>query len=133
MYFAVLLKETNEFIGGIGLADMGESLRFNIEYIIKSDYKSNGYAYEATSALIEAAFSNKLYILEETIRYEVYKKKHPNIKCIYASIDTQNIPSIKLIEKLGFKKDGIIRNEKQLNNEIHDSFIYTLEKKDYKG
>ncbi len=125
--FAVLLKQNNEFIGSIALNEMNDA-KYHLEYYIKPEYRKNGYAFEAVQEILKRAFNNKLVVLRDTIKYSVYNKKTINAKCIYARVDTNNLPSIGLLEKLGFKKDGILKYDREMCGKFFDSCIYTLEK-----
>jgi RimJ/RimL family protein N-acetyltransferase len=43
-----------------------------------------------------------------------------------ASLDPRNIPSIKLMEKLGFKKEGLYPKRFQMHGEWVDDLVYVL-------
>lgn len=85
--FAIVLKETGEYIGNIGIsgacwedADIG--------YSICEAYQGKGYATEATKALIEWGFDR-------------LKELGADLK-IVAEIEHENWPSRKVAEKSGF-------------------------------
>ena len=126
-YFAILLKENNEFIGSIALNEINTA-KYNIEYFIKPEHRKNNYAFEAVKEILKQAFENKLVGLRETTKYAVYKKTKTKIKCVCARVDENNIASIKLLEKLGFQKDGILRYDREMKGRFYDSAVYTLEK-----
>lgn len=127
-YFAILLKENNEFIGGIALNEINTA-RYNIEYFVKHEHRKRGYAFEAVKEVLKQAFENKLVSLRETIKYAAYKKTKAKIKCFYARVNEDNIASIKLLEKLGFEKDGIIKYDREIHRKFHNSLIFTKENK----
>lgn len=77
-YFTVSLKNENKAIGFISLD--GDEIGFNI----KSEYKRKGYGYEALTAFIE------------------YMSQKRRIKHFTAQAALENIPSVKLLKKLGF-------------------------------
>lgn len=110
--FAIELKKTGTYIGwcGFGYLDYDDRQR-EIYYTLKSEYWGNGYATEATTALVR-------YILEEM-----------KLEKIVAVVKPDNRASQKVIEKLGFKKTGVIQNLPKAyefyNGEIH----YILENK----
>lgn len=125
--FAIMLKHNNEFIGSVALNRMN-AIKYHLEYFIYPQHRKNGYAYEAVQEILKRAFDNKLLVLQDTIRYSVYIKKTLNIKCIYARTDSNNIGSIKLLEKLGFQKDGMLKYDNEMYGKFYDSFVFTLEK-----
>lgn len=65
-----------------------------IGYVIGDHFRRNGYAYEAVSELIRIYFEEKsLYMIE-------------------AKYNINNVSSGKLLKKLGFVTDGILRNRR---------------------
>lgn len=65
--------------------------QFEIGYMFKNKYHGKGYAYEGTKAVIDSLIQ----------QYEDY-----NVQ-IVAGTATKNIPSIKLLDKLGFRCTSI--------------------------
>ena len=82
LFFAVFLKESNDMIGYVCFHKDEDT--YDLGYCFHSAYHSNGYAYESTDALIK-------YIATE------YGATH-----FTAGTAIDNIPSCKLLEKLGF-------------------------------
>ncbi|MGO5052608.1 GNAT family N-acetyltransferase [Lachnospiraceae bacterium LCP25S3_G4] len=48
------------------------------------------------------------------------------IQCIYAYINEYNIASIRLFEKVGFKKEGILRRRIYKRGLYHDIWVYSI-------
>jgi RimJ/RimL family protein N-acetyltransferase len=48
-------------------------------------------------------------------------------------VDPRNTASIKLLEKLGFKKEGHLRERYHINGEIQDALFYGLLKKEFES
>ena len=82
--WAIKLKNSNNYIGVLQ-ATIYKNKSTEIGYLLSPKYWSNGYGTEAVNYLCEYLFKNK------------------NVKKIIASIDTRNLSSIKLVEKLHFK------------------------------
>lgn len=81
--YIIILKENNIKIGSIGIFER-EGLEVNdIGYSLLKEYEANGYAYEAASKLKEIAFCKF------------------GIKKLSAITTAENLPSQKLIKKLG--------------------------------
>lgn len=88
--FAVILKETDEFIGWAGLKYIREPENdhvnfFEIGYRFIEDYWRKGYGYEAAKAWLDYGFNTM------------------KIKTIYASADRRNSGSRKILEKMGMQ------------------------------
>ncbi len=86
-YFAVCLSETDLLIGEL-FAIKEEPDTFNVGWNFNLKYGKNGYAFEAAKALFNCLFDN-------------------DARRIYAYVEEDNIPSQKLCEKLGMRKEGL--------------------------
>lgn len=107
--FAVCLKNENLQIGGCGLRRESQSSAIaNMGWAINPRYQSHGYATEAALELINFGFT-KL-----------------DLKVIYATCDTRNIPSFKVMEKLGMKRVGHLVESRNFKNEISDGYRYEI-------
>ena len=92
---SVVQKESGEVIGWCGLQPIGDDEtpmgRIELGYLIDKRYRGRGYAKEACRAILEYAFG----------RLELDE--------VYARIDEENVPSLRLAQKLGFqKKEGTL-------------------------
>lgn len=107
--FAMISKETNEFIGWSGLKFNTEMANnkvnfYDIGYRLDERFWGKGYASEATFAWLKYAF-------------EVM-----NLKTLEAAAHTENIASNKILQKIGMQmteqylEDGISWNWYQLEN-----------------
>jgi Acetyltransferases, including N-acetylases of ribosomal proteins len=82
--------------------------RAELGYIIRRDHWGRGLAREALTALLDHAFSTLgLHRLE-------------------ADVDPRNAASIRLVESLGFKLEGRLRERYFVSGDIQDSAIYGL-------
>ena len=88
-FFAIELTDTGKVIGNISFGNRDFEAK-EAGYIINKKYQQKGYAAEALSAVIRNAF--------ETGTHRVY-----------AECDPQNIPSWKLLEKVGLKREAHLR------------------------
>lgn len=86
---AVIRKADHKMIGNVYLGKR-EFETLEIGYVFNQNYWNQGYAKESCKALIEQAFSK-------------------GIHRIYAECDPQNESSWKLLEKLGFCKEGHLK------------------------
>ena len=56
-----------------------------------------------------------------------------NLHRIEADVDPRNAASIKTVERLGFKREGCLRERWQVNGEIQDAFFYGLLRPEWVG
>ncbi len=108
-------KKSDKIIGAFHLHNINAKLKIcKMGYIIANEYKRKGLMFEA---------------VKEILNYMFYELK---FRMISANIHENNIPSKKLVEKLGFKLKG------SGNNRSHYLFgegldlIYAMKGKDWK-
>ena len=89
-FFAVCLKDSLKLIGNIYLTER-EYNSWELGYVFKSKYWRSGYAEEAARALVS----------------QVFRDKSAHRVC--AMCNPQNTPSWKLLERLGFRREGHLR------------------------
>lgn len=89
--YVIVLRSINEVIGTINVFDDDSRAVSSKEigYAISPKYQRNGYAYEAISAIVN--------LLQKDLLFDM----------VVAGVLPENIPSIKLLEKLGFSREGI--------------------------
>jgi RimJ/RimL family protein N-acetyltransferase len=105
----IILKENYELIGDIGLHFLDkESKQVEIGCTINKEYQGKGYACEALSETI-----NYLFV-------ELNKRR------IVTSIDPRNLPSIALVERLGFIKEAHFKESILINGEWVDDVVYAM-------
>ena len=86
-YWAVCLKGNEKLIGDVYFRTWKYGV-WEIGYVINEKYQKNGFATEAVEALIDDAFK--------------YKGAHR----IEARCDPRNTASWKILERLGFRREG---------------------------
>jgi RimJ/RimL family protein N-acetyltransferase len=110
--YAIVLKETNEFIGWAGLKFITEPennhVNFHeIGYRLREEFWGKGYGFEAAKAWLDHGFIKM------------------NIQTIYASAHIENIGSRRILEKIG------LRFVSEYDYHNIPCFWYELDKKDY--
>ncbi|UIE37731.1 GNAT family N-acetyltransferase [Leptodesmis sichuanensis] len=50
---------------------------------------------------------------------------------LYGQTAAFNLPSIRLLEKLGFHRDGVLREHHELDRQLHDDYGYSLLRRDW--
>jgi len=69
---------------------------------------------------------------KETVRLLVNKVfKETDLRKIYAHVHIENISSCRLLESIGFEKEGVLREHYILNDKAVDEVFYGLLKKDW--
>ena len=112
--FVIIKKDDSELIGDIGVHFLASnSFQVEMGCTLSQKYHGNGYATEALKSIIN-------YLIDE-----LGKRR------IIASIDSRNQPSIRLIERLGFRKKGLIKENSEVNSEWVDDLVYAILKEEW--
>lgn len=105
----VRAKGTDTLIGTCSLFRFHEeSRRAEIGYGIAPAYWRRGYTYEAVGALIRFAF------------------RELGLNRLEAEIDPRNVASARSLEKLGFTREGLLRERWIVDGEVSDSALFGL-------
>lgn len=111
----ICLKENNQLIGLIFLTeiDMHNRIAQCPLFIGDKECIGQGYAFEARMLMLHYAFYER------------------GLLRIYDKILEDNIASIKLHEKCGYTKEGVLRKSHFKNGEYHNECIYGLLKEEF--
>jgi [ribosomal protein S5]-alanine N-acetyltransferase len=113
--FAICLRNTAEFCGGIGLRmDEGQPHRAELGYWLGVPYWGLGYATEAAQAMLDYGFGTL------------------SLHRIYASYVTQNAASGRVLRKIGMTREGGFRGHILKWEQLHDIECYGMLKSDWK-
>ena len=107
-----ITKEGLQALGWVILIEKRTGVA-EIGYILSRDYWGIGYAREAVSAVVAHGF--------DSLRF----------RRIFADVDPDNMSSIRLVESLGFVREGRLRAEWETHIGVRDSLIFGLLKTDY--
>ncbi len=115
MRWGIYLKESEELVGTLGLNNLSiGQKRTEIGYELLPEYWRKGIAREAVESIIH-------YCFEEL-----------NLFRIAAVTFTENKSSYKLLLKLGFHQEGLLRGYIYQNNKSNDTFVFSLIKPEWK-
>ena len=105
----VALQENSKAIGTIILSDIDQKNATGHIHIkmSKDGGRGKGYGTDAVDTMVQYAF--------EELR----------LNCIYANILSYNEASIKLFERCGFKRDGVLRQRVFKRGKFCDLFYYS--------
>lgn len=109
-YYVYQKDNPDVIIGSVNFAriEHGPFSRASIGYKFDADYQKKGYALEACRAAIPILFSN----------YHIHR--------LEARVSLDNIPSIRLLEKLNFTYEGIEYQSVEVNGVFKDHHRYSL-------
>ena len=115
--WAVVLKDTGKIIGECSLHSFSpENQRAEVGYAFSPLVWGKGIASESIRKIVDYGFTD--FSLFQINRLE-------------AHTDPRNTPSAKLLEKLGFTKEGHLRQYEIEKGESVDSVIYGLLRSEY--
>ena len=126
-YFAIVLKENGKVIGEIDAmpeapdpsAETAVRDTFSPCWMLNTYYHGKGYAYEAARTFFDYLFNQK------------------GARRIYAYTEDYNVPSQKLCEKLGMRREGLFRefvsfvNDEDGNPIYENTYQYAILKKEW--
>jgi RimJ/RimL family protein N-acetyltransferase len=103
------------FIGWCSLTRWNADYRSaSLGYCYDDAAWGQGYATEAGRALLQWAF--------DTLE----------INRIQAETDTRNVASARVLEKLGFVREGMLREDCVVNGDVSDSWVYGLLRREWR-
>ena len=102
------------FLGWCQISRINRSFRSAaLGYCFDEAVWGHGYATESVSALVAWAL-NEL-----------------DLNRIQAEVDTRNGPSARVLEKVGFVREGTLREDCIVNGEVSDSWVYGLLRREW--
>ena len=106
-------KDSDEVIGYIGFWRIDfKHYRGELGFGLHADYRRRGYMLEALELAIDYGFQSM------------------NFHSMMADVDPRNVPSVKLLNKVGFREEGHLRENYFYNGEFFDSVYFGLLKSD---
>ncbi len=109
-------KSDRYLLGACSLFQFHEhSRRAEIGYLLGRPHWGFGYMHETLNALLEYAFNSM------------------QLNRLEADIDPRNTASAKTLERLGFKKEGHLREHWIVGDEITDTWLYGLLRREWLG
>ena len=86
----------------------------SLGYCLGDTAWGHGYMTEASAALLQWAFATL------------------DLNRVQAETDTRNAASVRVLEKLGFVREGTLREDCVVNGEVSDSFVYGLLRREWR-
>lgn len=114
--FAIVRRADATVVGTVTLFDLDQQCRrAQVGYVLPVAQWGNGYATEAVTALLHWGFEQLA------------------LNRVEADIDPRNVASARVLERLGFTREGHLRERWIVDGEISDSLIYGLLARDWQG
>ncbi len=114
--WGIALRPDDQLIGSVTLFHLDfNHRRAEIGYALGREHWGHGYMNEALMALLRYAFESL------------------DLHRIEADVDPRNGASIRTLEKLGFQREGVLRERWRVNGEIQDAFFYGLLRHEWVG
>lgn len=105
----IIFKDTNDFVGIAGMNLSCDKFKSGeIYYKLLPDHWGKGYATEVSKTLIKCGF-------------EVF-----HLHKIEAGVSTENIKSIRVLEKCGMTREGLRRKILPIRGEWKDNYHYAI-------
>ena len=112
--FAIETRDNNEFVGWCSMFRWTPIYRsLGIGYCFDEPAWGKGYATEAVRAMLQWGYGAL------------------DLNRVDAELDTRNAASARVLEKLGFEREGLRREDCIVSGEVSDSWIYGLLRRDW--
>lgn len=116
--YAVVLKSTNQLIGGCGIT-ITDSDEGEIGWLLHRDYWKQGYGTEIGRFLLEFGF------------------KDLDLRRIIAHCDSENYGSYRIMERNGMRREGVFIEGRPANKlsgrKFSDEYSYAILKREWKS
>jgi [ribosomal protein S5]-alanine N-acetyltransferase len=111
--WGITLKGSGQVIGSCGFLNMlTKHYRTEVGYELSKEYWGKGIASEALEAVVTYGF------------------RHFQLERIQALIEPANLPSQKLVERLGFRREGLLRHYEFTCGKFDDLYMYSIIKEE---
>jgi RimJ/RimL family protein N-acetyltransferase len=110
--WAIADRATDRLVGTCTLAELSaEHRRAAVGYALRRAEWGRGYGTEALRALLAFAFDDAAGLALHRVE---------------ADVDPRNDASIRVLERLGFRREGVLRERWHLHGELQDAALYGL-------
>ncbi len=113
-YFPVILAEENKLIGHLVFFKYFGAHTYEIGWVFDPDYCNKGYASEAAKAMLAYGF------------------EHMKLHRIIATCQPENIPSYKVMEKIGMRREGYFKKCIPAGDGWWDEYYYAILREEWK-
>lgn len=117
-WWLCMQEDPHLLVGTIGLSAIARGPFQNalLGYSLEGSLQGQGFMQEGLSAVIAHAFSAEI-----------------NLHRIQANVRPDNLRSLRVLERLGFEREGFARDYLFIHDKWHDHVMFALRNKDFKG
>jgi RimJ/RimL family protein N-acetyltransferase len=112
--WAITLSGDDSAIGWVAAGEKRQGGVTELGYILEREHWGRGIAREAVAAVIDRLFAE-------------------GQRRVFADTDPENAASIALLERLGFRPEGLLRGEWETHIGVRDSLILGLLRDEWRG
>jgi ribosomal-protein-alanine N-acetyltransferase len=107
--WSIRRKLDDKLMGSCGFVDLNnEAHRAEIGYELGQEYQGNGFVTEALETMLNYGFTQLA------------------LNRIEAQVVPENIASVKVLERLGFQREGLLRRRGYWKGEYYDLLMFSL-------
>ena len=110
----VTQKDDDRAIGFVAAGEKRQGNVSEIGYLLRREYWGTGIAAEAVARVIDQLFAE-------------------GQRRVFADTDPDNVTSRRLLERLGFRLEGVLRAEWETHIGVRDTTLYGLLREDWHG
>ncbi|WP_336785595.1 GNAT family N-acetyltransferase [Paenibacillus sp. MMO-177] len=113
-FYGIFLTESDKLIGRIALTSVSRGVFQNayMGYFIDQEHNGRGYATAAVTAVVRKAFDEL------------------QLHRIQAGVMPVNARSLRVLEKAGFRQEGLARRYLKINGQWEDHLLFAITKED---
>jgi [ribosomal protein S5]-alanine N-acetyltransferase len=112
--FGWAMEHDGRVVGGINLRLFSEGLIAEVDYAVARPFWGRGLATEAALAILDSAFRT----FQELTR-------------VRSMVDARNLASARVLEKLGMKREGLLRSNRFERGEAVDELWYGILRREW--
>ena len=112
--WGITMKGEDTIVGNCGFFRDKDNFLAELSYVLAKSYWNKGFMPEALEAIIAFGFEH----------YQLHR--------IEAHVALPNLASVRVLQKLGFQEEGLLRERLFENNRFHDEKAFALLKSDFR-
>ncbi|AQR73867.1 GNAT family N-acetyltransferase [Sphingomonas sp. LM7] len=110
----ITLKDEDRAVGFVAAGEKRQGNVSEIGYLLRREYWGSGIAAEAVACVIDQVFAE-------------------GQRRVFADTDPDNAASRRLLERLGFQLEGVLRGEWETHIGVRDTTLYGLLREEWHG